>query len=250
MGKKRKFAGLLLSSFMLVASVPAFAASDLSVKEAKVIYQSKEIKDINKLLERAKNGISDIDEATSSFDSEVIKHDKSGVKTEKIKTYKTTQKLSVEQLPNGDTVESFSTVAIASISGDGSQYGTKDDDSLGVKAYSTIYWDYVYNGSGARYMKNKGVDGGWKISDSQLRVTNPIVRIGVTGIGLDNSNVQKSIDCIPSQLTYSFPAPSNWQAVKTAVSHKVGATIFATIKDTSNQTWSLVLHNQDTWQRD
>lgn len=59
--KKGLFALAILSMFMLIFSSTVFASPELQQKPTKtVIYKANEIKDIEKLYDRAKNGVSDV----------------------------------------------------------------------------------------------------------------------------------------------------------------------------------------------
>ncbi|MBG9792797.1 hypothetical protein ABD76_09970 [Paenibacillus dendritiformis] len=118
---------------------PAFA----KIPPSQVLFEAAEIKDVETLINRAKNGVSDIPHATVTLDAVVTKVKGSSIIEEKIETYSTTQKIKAVRFTSGALTESYVTTRVALIASDGSQYKADNDASLGVKAYSTVYWDYV-----------------------------------------------------------------------------------------------------------
>jgi len=171
--------GLLLSGFMVAASVPAFAVSDVSVKESKLLYQSQEIKNVDKLFERAKNGVSDIesDKEGNGAVSQILKN-KEG-KQRDVRLYKTTQKLKEIKLANGETETQYATTVIASVSRtyDGNRSDSGSDVSVSVKSSSTFYWSNVTI-NGISCIKHQGASGSWVISDSNISISNRQVELG------------------------------------------------------------------------
>jgi len=111
---KSKKLFLLLVSLILAMVTPS-AYAEINVSQSEVSFEATEIKDLNILLDRAKRGISDINEPTVSLGAQV----KKGTSRESIKTYTTTQKIKSEKLNDGSR-DRFVTTYIALVNSDGS----------------------------------------------------------------------------------------------------------------------------------
>jgi hypothetical protein len=234
--KKISIFSLSIMLFILICS-PVYAET----QKNNVLYQATEIKDIDSLLKRAKSGLSDVTENTVNFDGQVIKNIGDKKENNHIKTYTTTQKLKVEKLYTGETVEHYATTKIALINSDGSQYGEQYDESVGVKAYSTIYWNYT-TVNNITYTKLVSATGGWTIEDSQLYVTGKRVRLGATGMSPNRTYTEQYQDFYPSGTTFSYNANTSWYPIQNDGFDKVGASSFCTVNDISSS-WQLTLIN-------
>ncbi|WP_374019087.1 hypothetical protein ABU162_04925 [Paenibacillus thiaminolyticus] len=217
---------------------PAFA----KITPSQVLFEAAEIKNVDTLIMRAKNGVSDIPHATVTLDAVVTKVKGSSIIEEKIETYSTTQKIKAVRSTSGALTESYVTTRVALIASDGNQYKSDNDASLGVKAYSTVYWDYVTINNQS-YIKHAGASGGWQINDSQLRVTNQLVKLGATGEGENGKLTTQIKEYHPSSFTFSYSPPSNWRPIKKDVFESIGVNTSCTISDYS-ESWSLTLNNK------
>lgn len=123
-GKKLKLFKIFILATLLFTSVGSATASTSSIgslkkeKDEQIIYESKEIKDLDLLRERALKGVTD--EKETKFKNNVVLQqdgDKKMSKTEEltVKTYETTQKLKSVKKGDGTLQESMVTTVFVDI---------------------------------------------------------------------------------------------------------------------------------------
>lgn len=208
----------VLSSLLLIFANISYADNNNLTNEDKetVIYQATPITDINILFERAKKGITDIEETVPS--QKLIIESAIGQNLSKeenaVEYYTTTQK--IKAVKKGEEVtETYATTNFAIMSA-GSVYQTTPDSSGGVVAYSTINYDRQTN-NGLFTYKLISVTGGWNPHDSTISLSNRIVRYGISGNKPGGGNVNEQSGDIPISVNaYGFSAPSTWGYVETS----------------------------------
>ncbi len=159
---------LLIMTILLPTNASASKVEDSSMK---VMYSEKQVTDMDKLYDMAKNGITDV---KSSNEKGIIKNARTG-ESIYVDSISTTQLLEVKQSKNltskiySKTVFDTNTIKPlrkASISEDGW------DKTGGVKASGTVTYT-ISKGDGAfQYISVSKVSGNWSIADGQIRVTN------------------------------------------------------------------------------
>jgi len=243
---------LVFSSLSLVNTVNAEEQDN----QETVIYEKKEIKDLNKLYERAENNVTDkkINIDKLSEEVEVTLNDKEVSKdvsatTQLLKktkdsegnidAYYTTTTF-VDDIPASEEEASSGEVSASATST--SRKASKWDSSGGVKAYSTVYYSVTYKDS-VPYQDLSKVTGGWSVSDSSISLSNRKVDLGQSGGSLCGGVTQKK-SFTPSGNTFSYPAPSSWCAVSSQVG-SIGANTSVTLKRGSSSTWTLSLPNRN-----
>lgn len=151
----------------------------------------------------------------------------------KVKSYKVKQKLKMEVYDDSTTVTTYSATAIFELIGDGgsvinydkSIYKSGFDGSLGVRAYSTIYYTETVIDS-ITYVDLVKVVGGWQVYDYQLYVTNHKINIGQSGYLEYGGFVQQFVSMSDISDPFTYLAPSTWQRVSSVVYYAVGITTF------------------------
>ncbi|MEK5645917.1 MULTISPECIES: hypothetical protein [Paenibacillus] len=233
----------MLTIFLLYLVFPLSSSNASSSRGFLTTYSSQEIKDIDVLFERARSGISDINDNEISNSTVVIKNEKSG-ETKDAKAISTTQLLKIET-KEGATKKSYSTTYFTSgYNGSGHDDGDLwDPSSYGVKAYSTLYWDFYYDNDGATYKDITSASGGWTISDSAYYLRNKTVRLFSYGSTPNHTSqtVDKSFNISDSTNTFSVTAPSEWQPVVITdkAYRNLGVSQSCTIYDgTDSSSWS------------
>lgn len=246
--KKTFKAFISLSVLLLLFGSVSFAkASDTSQEEGVVLYETEQITDIDLLLERAKNGISDLESTptqkltlkSESSNSLIERSQVNQSLEEEVDYYSTTQLLKVVQ-KGEDITETYSTTSIGILAA-GSIYQTTGDSSGGVVAYSTVNYDRTTNG-GLFVYKLVSVTGGWNPHDSSISLSNRTVRYAISGNKYGGGfTSQTSGNIAVSANAFGFAAPTSWDSVESS-SMIMGVTTDVKLTRGSTQ-WSLLHQN-------
>ncbi|TFJ92039.1 hypothetical protein [Lentibacillus salicampi] len=243
----------ITASFVLTLFVygsPVFAETT----DEGVIYQSSEIKDVEKLFERAKHNISDIpkQELPQMVEQKgILKGDKT---SKEINSQSTTQLLKKEIKPNDAQIQSFATTSFNIVTGkdldvtsrSGRKYGEDFDSSYGVRAYSTLYYDEVTDSNGKVHYDLTRVSGGWDVNDPTFNLSNQSVNYGAEGwSSYANGYVrdQNSTRYL-SGFSYTYYTPSSWYPITFDTSWYIFGMNSYTDISKSGDTWELHLQNQ------
>ncbi|WP_262744665.1 hypothetical protein [Clostridioides difficile] len=218
---------LLIMTILLPTNVSASKVEDSSMK---VIYSEKQVTDMDKLYNMAKNGITDV---KSSNEKGIIKNARTG-EFIYVDSISTTQLLEVKQ-PKNLTSKTYSKTVFfdtntikplrkASISEDGW------DKTGGVKASGTVTYT-ISKGDGAfQYISVSKVYGNWSIADGQIRVTNRRVHINQTGFISNGLGIKQQQKKEPTSNSFSYNAPSSWKPVgRDSVQYNCGFESIATL---------------------
>jgi len=248
----KKSIAISLSLMLFATIVAPVSASPKNIK-SEVIYQKQEVKDLNLLYDKAQKGITEIDQKHFAKNAE-IQNQTTGL-TYKAKTFATTQLIKKEKMANGEVVESYATTSFAVIpelnadltdtasqastlapsNYDGWKYGQTWDSTSSCKAYATIYWAFVYNGT-QKHVKLLSVDGGWTLSG--VTIASDYVNMGQTGLSSWTGYAEQVTTFYPSGLTYSYSAPGSWVPVWADGVSIVGSSAYTTVRSRSGSTWS------------
>lgn len=232
---------LYLFSLIVVfgLTIPVSAQEDVEHPKEKVIHEAKEIKDLNVLFAKAKRETNVLQKYKVENNSS---KENNGLE---VKEYKTSQVLKVKLV--GDTqVEEIAETTFTivndpqevSIASTGSKYEESWDDSIGVKAYSTIYFTKTTSG-GIEYGKLTSISGGWSRSDTTISLSGRKVTFGQSGwpAGSQTKTVY------PTGNTWNYTAPSTWDAVSLDADYTLGATSTVTLTRGTRSSWTLKLSN-------
>ncbi|MGX8128549.1 hypothetical protein ACWTV9_19990 [Clostridioides difficile] len=193
--KKAKF--LLLSSVLTLMLATPVSFADTR-ETPKVVYSSNEITDYDILYDRAKNGISDLSE------KKVVSND-----TEEFSTTQLLKEKKYSDYTEQEYVTSSFTCAVPSKM---TREASTSDKTYGVVAYTNTYYT-VENKGAARYIKLTKLTGGWRIKDSQIKVTNKTYSAGISGTALNGGSTYKTTGTKSTTAsTFSYTIP-NWPAV-------------------------------------
>ncbi|MGG4263740.1 hypothetical protein [Peribacillus simplex] len=216
-------------------------------KEEKIVYKKAEIKDLEKLYERAKDNINDR-KTEFNTEAEVTLNNKK-IDEEKVDVSSTTQLLEQKEDSSGEIesyyatttfVDDFTTQAEAASSG--SRNANKWDSSKGVKAYSTVYYNISTQDTVPFHDMTK-VTGGWTRDDSSIALSGRKVELGQSGGSKGCGAVSQSKSYSPTGNTYSYTPPSSWCPVSTKVG-SIGTNSTVTLKR-GGSTWTLKLVNNN-----
>src|SRR5690625_3501328 len=241
---------------LFVAGPPVFA----SESKGNVIYQKEEITDLDDLLKRAKNNITDVSsEDLPDFAKQtgVFKGEKGSIESE---TFETTQLLSKEILPQDEIKQSFVTTVfsdikqeqLATTSGENQfialpsadKGGDEWDDSIGVRAHSRIYYS-TSTYQGVPHVDLTRVSGGWEHADSSLTLSNRRLNYGAEGpskYGYAGSGQSTSRNLTSN--SYNYYTPAAWLPISTVAGYyQFGMNSWVTIKRNSSS-WTHHFQNQ------
>jgi hypothetical protein len=243
----------LLLIFTLSSSYNAFA-----VENSTSLKKEKEIKDLDILYEKARNGITDNKEIEAQLSSEVILSGNKGTFSTN-DVLSTTQKLTSELTGEG-LEESYVTTTFVDVNLDelrkesiiqpfadkgGEGY---DPKTISVKAYSRIYYD-TSNKDGLTHYAITKVTGGWQSYDAYVSFKNTQVQINQRGHSsysgcsqgyCNDQTVTKPV----SGSTFSYTSPmTSWNPIaKTDNFTLLGTKQTATLYDQSSS-WSFSFEN-------
>ncbi|MDI6879899.1 MAG: hypothetical protein QMC95_13450 [Desulfitobacteriaceae bacterium] len=251
MTKKVQFLFSIIGLTLLMAN-PVFATE---ANLSQFVVNKQVITDKNVLFNRAVLGITDLADKEISPKAELV--NKKAGKKRNLKTYTTTQLVKEVKYSDGKSIKTYATTSFTvikpkdlstskfSIQSDGSKSDSLWDQTLGVQAYSTIYWNYTkYAGDSLTYVGLVEVSGGWTIYDSTEGVNNTSVLYGQAGIG-HYGYVQVSMTHYPLYLDYDYFSPSSWDPVYNYSSSTIGSTSHAKVFELTNPSsmWDLVFTN-------
>jgi len=123
--------------------------------------------------------------------------------------------LKVRQNSDGTKTEEYATTSFGVFSTRSkSDYGY--DDSYGVKAFSTIYWEVETNhpDPSNTYIRLTRATGGWDILDNQLLIASKKVTLFTNGQTYGAfGNITQLDPHYPTLLDFDYDAPSSWYSV-------------------------------------
>lgn len=242
------FRKALFLSLVVLLSMSLVKPAGASEIKSKLVYENEEISDLNVLYNRAimnesedkkfkGKGIRGLEVASNTKGNEKIK----------VKELETIQLLSVKEEGNSTVEEYAKTTFIVEENTNNNliimstQSGNKTestwDSSLGVRAYSTIYYSRTVIGGISR-AKLTSVSGGWAISDSQISLSNRKLVMGTSGWPAGHQSVTHNL----SSNSWVYNAPSSWDYVSTEAGNSIGATTTVTLKR-GTSTWTLTHNN-------
>ncbi|PQP83203.1 hypothetical protein C0Q44_00250 [Paenibacillus sp. PCH8] len=248
----------LLSTLVIVSMIfGSLNVSADSTQEEVLLFEEEQITDIDTLIERAKNGITDIPVNESKRSIISLKSNKSIANTQSLaqstetdelvleEQYETTQKIKTVQKGN-EITETFSTTTIAVLA-DGSSYQTQPDSSGGVVAYSTVTYDKRQQNNLDTYKLIK-VSGGWNRHDSSINMNDRWYTFGASGNSFDGgfAVTQASGKNETSLNAFQKNAPSSWKYVvkDNSTFFVFGVTSSITLTRGTSSKWNILLiHN-------
>ncbi|WP_129692174.1 hypothetical protein [Gottfriedia acidiceleris] len=223
--KKLSISSLITILLLTGFSTSSFAQTEKQVEKEQLLYKKSEIKDIDKLWDRAKNGVNDPKVSSEDLVAKsdlVLTGSKANVSR---KYYQTTQLLEVKK-EGETTTKYFATTTFAVVQGQdtpenqigtlasSSDYDYKWDSSLAVKAYSTIYFENKYDSSNVKHYDMTSVTGGWSYDGSGNYVlSGRHVRFGQVGPSSFGGTSTQIKNYYPTGNTWSYTVPSTWYGV-------------------------------------
>lgn len=269
MKKLKKFLAIVLMVVFSISSFSSVSASSLKPSESdgEIIFEASEIKDLSKLRERAKSGVTD---KKGKVFSSTVDNEEQLAELGETDSYETTQKLKAlkksdgtiheyyattvfydiyeketkenekkdkkENVPFLGTVLNFiNTIFVGTKVHAGSQSNSTSGASYSVRSYSTIYWENKTT-NGVSYARLTRVTGGWTILDSSVSISNRKVEYGQTP--LTNESDTKN----PTTNTFNYYTPTDWGWENDGSYIAIGATTYVTIKR-GTSSWVQKLQN-------
>lgn len=190
----KKLFVLILALFILVPN-SAFATSinDNTVKE-KVIFEKEEIKDRNKIIDRAKKGITDVEDLPFEVSSSITKVDSENIQVLStlstfdlenldeenfdLDIFTTTQKLKETQALDGTINTEYVTNAV--VNAYDSKTVNKTDGSYVVSGVVSVRWEEKISG-GVMVWQLADTSGSWSLLDTGFSLSNRRVEFGQLG---------------------------------------------------------------------
>lgn len=243
---KKAISYSLIFVMLFLLSIPVSAEEKETVKKEKVIYQAKEITNEKELYVRALKGIKEVPINNLDLPEQEMINNQTNEHVN-LSQHVTSQLLSTKNI-NDTVVQEFAiTTFVTPETSTNSEpvfstFGSKSEDlwdsSLGVKAYSTIYYSRTTK-SGVGYAKVTKATGGWTVSDKSISLSNRVVKIGTSGWPSGTQSITKN----PSSNSWSYTAPTSWKYISTESENSIGATSTVTLKRGTRSTWTLKLNN-------
>lgn len=116
-----------------------------------------------------------------------------------------------------------------------------NDQTISVKATSTIYWNYEYNSSGSKFIKFTKGTGSWTILDSQASIISRKVSYGANGALYPNTNGysdQGPNYIYPTSNSFTLYPPTTWKSLAMSAPYNFGQTMYCTMKRLpTGETW-------------
>lgn len=221
-----------ISKFSLFFILP-FLFSNSVAAEDTIIFEAKEIENLQVLEERAEKGITDLEETPYNIKDEVNNSEKAKSE-EELEIIETTQKLEAVENEDNEIVTSYATTVFTDVPIDETEEkevdelsfflldykkilksfsvqkayadGNQSDSTSGsfVRSYSTIYWKDRVTSAGREYRLDE-VKGGWTRLDGTVSMTNRVVRLGQMA---SSGTVSKTYN--PTANTFRYSAPTTW----------------------------------------
>ena len=254
----KKISSLLLTIIFLFSyALPALAVSsekyDGQSKKYEILMEKKIEEDKNKLLERAKAGITD-DPSDLNPETAILINDETKEET-KIPVLKTTQMYKKVKLSDGTISEyyvtdSFSAFAITPL---GIIPSFQDDDwdvTGGFYAWGRVSYTKSYLNGYDTVRLYQG-EGGWEDHDPTGSISNMNVKYGQSGQRADNNKPFETwLDKKPSSSTFSYYAPDNWPELRKDITFglQMGETLSATCS-AQGSTWNfkVTINKKSNW---
>ncbi|WPP39264.1 hypothetical protein [Bacillus sonorensis] len=226
-----------------------------SAAESKTVYSAKEETNLDVLYEKARSGQTDLLLNSATEKKFSTKGQLNGADQDvKVENFSTSQLLEIKR-DGKKVIQSYATTSFAEpkiqkkTSGEfttaDSQGKSKWDTSIGVKAYSTIYWDIEYDGNNKEYYKFKKMTGGWTREDKSISLSKRTVHYGANGSARGKPWVTQRKTAYPTKNTFTINPPKSWHAITKSYTGSLGGTSKVTLKRRSS-TWTLQLTN-DAW---
>lgn len=246
------FTLILLMNITSVAF--ASATEEINANEEYIVAEEfEEITDLDVLYQRAKNGVNE--DMSVNIDLKLNAVNVSplgpGLETE---DYTTSQLLKVETNDDGEVMETYATTTFTDVYdtsnvsinpyGSGSSYQDQLDPTLGLRAYSTVYYNTLTK-SGVSHRDLTKVSGGWSILDSKYAITNQKVTYGAKGWSrYEGGTNGQSATKYPNGRTFSYTVPSSWNPVASTGGNgqTFGVTTFVKIHK-PNYSWNYTFTN-------
>ncbi len=240
----------LLITVSLGSAVDGNEVKAKEIEKPKVVYSSKEVKDIDRLYEMAKNGETDQEkdlESKVAMKGNVTSGD--GLNVENLST---SQLLKVTK--EGDkTTETYATTGFAVTHTPSGDFGVQDtsnrskwDESIGVKAYSTVYYNIEFDRNKKDYLKFTKITGGWTVQDKSISLSNRKLVYGANGSANGSSWITQTSSITPSKNSFSVNVVKKhpkWKAVTDITDgSSLGGNSTVKLKRRSS-TWTLQLTN-------
>jgi hypothetical protein len=201
---------IILTFFALVPNSVFASINKGNFIEEKVIFEEAEITDINKIIERAVNGESDVKdlsfEVLPSISIFGLKNINEPYNEEDFEVFSTTQKLKQTQSSEGATTTEYVTNAVVNYYNKSS--GTKSDSSYTVSGVVSIRWQEKFENS-RMYFKLYSTSGSWTLQDLTFNLSNRKVHYGQVGleacIYYDCNEIKN-----PTSNSFTYYSPTSW----------------------------------------
>ncbi|MGY3716305.1 hypothetical protein ACWE42_12365 [Sutcliffiella cohnii] len=229
MGKSKLYLILILTFTMLVGLTGKVSAMENS-DEFITIEKYEEITDIELLYEKAKeNGpknlnLNKLQDSKYSSISNINSYESTNLEKE---TYEYEQLLEVQQNSRGETIEHYALTKFEdvyliddsvmdnddsfTILSSGSKNRSGTDSTIGVRAYTTIYYSFVTNT--VEHIRLTKVEGGWTILDPSLTLSGREVLYGAVGWSRYGNTSGQRATRNPIGNTFSYTPSSSWHPV-------------------------------------
>lgn len=260
----KRLVAVIATTFMAfsVMSTSVLASPNPGDKagKAEVIVEKGQITDIDKLFDRAKNRISDIEDESISPKAKGMAISRESGRSIDAHVLSTTQLLKEEKQSNGDIVKTYATTSFAILpeselldgaqaamsitSFDASYPNSAWDSSGGVRAYGTIFWKWsFFNGITFASMADQRNTGGWNLT-SGYTLSNKKVTFGQSGMTAQNGYKTQNSTFYPfDSLSWEYPVPFTWIAVKADQTSYLGQTVYCRVNRGSGS-WDFYFYDR------
>lgn len=203
---------------LMVTALPAYSMTLSENSRNQVIFENKEILNLDVLLQRAKRGETDYKTAANKG----VAINLNSQEEIEIPVFSTTQLLKIEK--KGDKlVNTYATTSFIEISSVNFSLSKSTFDSTGyIRAYSTIHWTETYF-AGLPYVDLTQITGGWErigVGGSQIALSDRYVNLGQFGLRTNGFFGSYSKPFYPTANSYSYSRPtqfgSGWERVHLA----------------------------------
>ncbi len=248
---RKMFTWLIIASCLSLIFLPGtlYAKPNTPV----TIYEKKEIKDNRELLERAKNGVTDLVRKENPSAGILVNTEK--MREAKLKTYETTQHLKTSKSIDGILEKEYVTTVITIIPEeafttlatykDFTQDGFISDSSGWITVYSKSYFTIYEVSIIEKYIRNYRSSGYWIIDNPNYTLSNKKVTMGSWGVGQDGTPVNWTKEEYPSGLSFDYyPVPGMPYVVLQTEPHLhgCGTSIYARVSNGSSS-WDFYVIN-------
>lgn len=201
------FLAAILCSWTTI-SIAIAGPNEQKNENERLIFETQEISDVNKILERAKHGITDL-----PGDTDKVHYNISGPQGASVKKYVTTQKIKEIQKGN-KTIRTYITTAIFDIEAICSTQKDEVDTAISWRNVLKMTYDRItYNNENWGEILN--IESTWTRLDSQVICKDAYILAGCNGLRFEGgTNVskrsQRDIGYPDSGYTYNLIPPSEW----------------------------------------